>query len=90
MRSLRWVESCLAALTSNGFFDEAAMAAYRAYTSFLLDHLLLEVAPAAVPITPEDEPEGRTDTVETTTTTDTTGRGLVGRAMSPAPLPTRP
>jgi hypothetical protein len=34
------------------------VAAYRAYTSFLLGHLLLEVAQRGVPITPEDEPEG--------------------------------
>ena len=55
--------SFLAALTSNGFSDEAAVTAYRAYTSraytsFLLGHLLLEVAQRGVPITPEDEPEG--------------------------------
>jgi AcrR family transcriptional regulator len=58
LRSLRWVESFLSALTSNGFSDEAAVAAYRAYTSFLLGHLLLEVAQRGVPISPEDEPEG--------------------------------
>jgi hypothetical protein len=39
----------LAALTQHGFRDEAATAAYRALTSFLLGHLLLEVVdgPAA-------------------------------------------
>jgi AcrR family transcriptional regulator len=58
LRSLRWVESFLSALTSNGFSDEAAVAAYRAYTSFLLGHLLLEVAQRGVPISPEDQPEG--------------------------------
>jgi AcrR family transcriptional regulator len=58
LRSLRWVESFLGALTGNGFSDEAAVAAYRAYTSFLLGHLLLEVAQRGVPISPEDEPEG--------------------------------
>jgi AcrR family transcriptional regulator len=58
LRSLRWVESFLNALTANGFSDEAAVAAYRAYTSFLLGHLLLEVAQRGVSITPEDEPEG--------------------------------
>ena len=61
LRSLRWVESFLSALTSNGFSDEAAVAAYRAYTSFLLGHLLLEVANRGVPITPEDEPEGSSE-----------------------------
>ena len=61
LRSLRWVESFLSALTSNGFSDEAAVVAYRAYTSFLLGHLLLEVANRGVPITPEDEPEGSSE-----------------------------
>src|SRR3712207_2628049 len=42
LRSLRWLESFLDALTSHGFSDGAAVAAYRAYTSFLLGHLLLE------------------------------------------------
>ncbi len=44
LRSLRWLESFLQALTGHGFSDEAAVAAYRAYTSFLLGHLLLESA----------------------------------------------
>ncbi len=61
LRSLRWVESFLSALTSNGFSDDAAVVAYRAYTSFLLGHLLLEVANRGVPITPEDEPEGSSE-----------------------------
>ena len=61
LRSLRWVESFLSALTSNGFSDDAAVTAYRAYTSFLLGHLLLEVSQRGVPITPEDEPEGSSE-----------------------------
>jgi hypothetical protein len=44
LRSLRWVESFLSALTSHGFSDDDAVTAYRAYTSFLLGHLLLEVS----------------------------------------------
>jgi AcrR family transcriptional regulator len=58
LRSLRWVESFLAALTTHGFSHVAAVAAYRAYSSFLLGHLLLEVSQKGVKITPEDEPEG--------------------------------
>jgi hypothetical protein len=58
LRSLRWVECFLDALTSSGFPDEAAVAAYRAYSSFLLGHLLLEVSQRGVKISPEDEPEG--------------------------------
>jgi AcrR family transcriptional regulator len=44
LRSLRWVESFLASLGSHGFDDDLAVYTYRAFTSFLLGHLLLEVA----------------------------------------------
>ena len=42
LRSLRWVEAFLAALRGKGFTDEAVLYAYRAFSSFLLGHLLLE------------------------------------------------
>ncbi|MPR00548.1 TetR family transcriptional regulator [Modestobacter sp. I12A-02628] len=58
LRSLRWLETFLDALLAAGFSDEAAVAAYRAYSSFLLGHLLLEVSHRGVKISPEDEPEG--------------------------------
>jgi AcrR family transcriptional regulator len=58
LRSLRWVESFLTALIDSGFTEEAAVAAYRAYSSFLLGHLLLEVSQKGVRISPEDRPEG--------------------------------
>ena len=45
-------------MTGSGFSDEAAVEAYRAYTSFLLGHLLLEVSQRGVPITSEDSPGG--------------------------------
>jgi AcrR family transcriptional regulator len=64
LRSLRWLESFLDALTGHGFSDGAAVAAYRAYTSFLLGHLLLEVSQRGVPITPLDDPEGAPDADE--------------------------
>ncbi len=44
VRSLRWMETFLDTLLSYGFDDDAAVAAYRAYTTFLLGHLLLEVS----------------------------------------------
>jgi AcrR family transcriptional regulator len=44
LRSLRWLESLLSVLQGAGFSDEAAVIAYRAYTTFLLGHLLLEVS----------------------------------------------
>jgi len=41
-RSLRWLEAFLLALRNEGWSDEAVLYAYRAFTSFLLGHLLLE------------------------------------------------
>lgn len=47
LRPLQWVESFLDTLKRAGFSDQAAALAYRAFFSFLLGHLLLEVAAAA-------------------------------------------
>ncbi len=44
LRSLKVVEDFLSELISRGFTDESAIAAYRAFSSFLLGHLLLEAA----------------------------------------------
>ena len=38
LRSLEWVETFLAGLIDEGFSEDAAVAGYRAYTSFLLGH----------------------------------------------------
>jgi AcrR family transcriptional regulator len=54
LRSLRWVEAFLDGLLSEGFSDDAAVAAYRAFTSFLLGHLLLEVAALGADVGPLD------------------------------------
>jgi len=54
LRSLRWVERFLDGLLSEGFSDEGAIAAYRAFTSFLLGHLLLEVSANGADIGPLD------------------------------------
>ncbi|MGY2003048.1 TetR/AcrR family transcriptional regulator [Blastococcus sp. SYSU DS1024] len=66
LRSLRWVESFLDALIDSGFTEAAAVAAYRAYSSFLLGHLLLEVSQKGVKISPEDQPEGVPDAAAST------------------------
>jgi AcrR family transcriptional regulator len=66
LRSLRWVESFLDALIDSGFSEESAVAAYRAYSSFLLGHLLLEVSQKGVKISPEDAPEGVPEAVAST------------------------
>ena len=58
LRSLRMVESFLGTLTDAGFSDQAAVAAYRAYSSFLLGHLLLEVTQIGAQVSLLDQPEG--------------------------------
>jgi AcrR family transcriptional regulator len=54
LRSLRWVEIFLDGMTSEGFSDEEATAAYRGFSSFLLGHLLLEVAALGADLGPLD------------------------------------
>jgi AcrR family transcriptional regulator len=54
LRSLDWVEKFLAALVDEGFSDDAAVAGYRAYSSFLLGHLLLEVSSLGADVGPLD------------------------------------
>lgn len=61
LRSVEWVEMFLSGLVDEGFSDEAAVAAYRGFSSFLLGHLLLEVSAMGADVgpldihTPEDE-----------------------------------
>lgn len=54
LRSLDWVERFLCGLEQEGFDDAAAVGAYRAFTSFLLGHLLLEVATHGADVGPLD------------------------------------
>lgn len=54
LRDLRWVEAFLDGLQTEGFSDQAAVAAYRAFTSFLLGHLLLEVSALGGDVGPLD------------------------------------
>lgn len=56
LRSLRVVEEFLTALTSRGFTESQAVAAYRSFTSFLLGHLLLEAASLGAQTAPVEEP----------------------------------
>jgi AcrR family transcriptional regulator len=48
LRSLRWVEEFLQGLTRYGFSAEGCVAAYRAFATFLLGHLLLETGTLAM------------------------------------------
>lgn len=63
LRSLRIVEDFLVALTSRGFTDAQAVRAYRAFSSFLLGHLLLEVAASGAETAPVEEPLDEGDAV---------------------------
>lgn len=54
LRSLHWVEAFLRGLIDEGFSDDAAVRAYRAFSSFLLGHLLLEVATLGADLGPLD------------------------------------
>jgi AcrR family transcriptional regulator len=54
LRSLEWVETFLEGLAGEGFDDDSAVGAYRAFTSFLLGHLLLEVATHGADVGPLD------------------------------------
>lgn len=54
LRNLHWVETFLNGLITEGFSDEAAVAGYRAFSSFLLGHLLLEVATHGADVGPLD------------------------------------
>ena len=54
LRSIDWVESFLNGLICEGFSDDAAVAGYRAFSSFLLGHLLLEVATHGADVGPLD------------------------------------
>jgi TetR/AcrR family tetracycline transcriptional repressor len=74
LRSLRWVEQFLTGLLQRGFADDGAAEAYRAFTSFLLGHLLLEISaltPTGVePSAPEDQrPDAATLTAQAATPT---------------------
>lgn len=60
LRSLKVVEDFLSELITRGFTDESAIAAYRAFSSFLLGHLLLEAA-ARVKSDVSAEPLGHAD-----------------------------
>lgn len=61
LRSLSWVETFLEGVIGEGFSPESAVAAYRAFTSFLLGHLLLEVASLGADVGPLDVLESDTD-----------------------------
>jgi AcrR family transcriptional regulator len=56
LRSLDLVEAFLEGLVDRGFDDESAVAAYRAFSSFLLGHLLLEVSALGAATGPAEEP----------------------------------
>lgn len=56
LRSLRLVEDFLDGLLARGFTPTQAVGIYRAFTSFLLGHLLLETATMGAETAPAEEP----------------------------------
>ena len=68
LRSLRWMESFLETLHRCGFSDAGCVGAYRAFSSFQLGHLLLEVSALGADVGPieQADPDGppRTDLTE--------------------------
>jgi TetR/AcrR family transcriptional regulator, tetracycline repressor protein len=56
LRSLRVVEDFLSVLIARGFSDTRAVMAYRAFSSFLLGHLLLEASMLGAQTGPAEEP----------------------------------
>jgi TetR/AcrR family transcriptional regulator, tetracycline repressor protein len=67
LRSLPLVEDFLDGLEHRGLTEDSAVYVYKAFTGFLLGHLLLEVAQAGVPTAPPEEPldEGGADVPNT-------------------------
>jgi len=61
LRSLDLVEAFLEGLVHRGFSDEGAVASYRAFSSFLLGHLLLECAALGADTAPAEEPLAEPD-----------------------------
>lgn len=53
LRSIRWVEHFLSSFKSYGFSDDHAVASYKAFTSFLLGDLLLQVTAIDVDAAPQ-------------------------------------
>lgn len=64
LRSLRWVESFLEGLAHYGFSRDASVVVYRAFSTFLLGHLLLESS-NSLPGAPETSPEDDLEIFET-------------------------
>ncbi len=56
LRSLELVEDFLTTLSGHGFTDEQVVATYRAFSSLLLGHLLLESAVRGAETSPVEEP----------------------------------
>ncbi|WP_432524734.1 TetR/AcrR family transcriptional regulator C-terminal domain-containing protein [Kineococcus sp. SYSU DK006] len=79
LRSLRWIEGFLAALLSRGFSEDAAVYTYRAFGSFLVGHLLLEVSAEGIdPVTAAVDPGSTSTGGKGTGGESTRGEGAEG------------
>jgi len=74
LRSMEWVEAFLDGLIGEGFDDDSAAGAYRAFTSFLLGHLLLEVSALGADVGPLDVVDDGEDRNQRDTTFPTVER----------------
>ena len=85
LRSLDVVEDFLTMLISRGFSDVRAVMAYRAFSSFLLGHLLLEASLLGAPTSPAEEPldEGESDVPNADQKLDLAGFPHVQRLEGP-------
>lgn len=59
LRSLTWADNFLGTLAGAGFTDRAAAEAYRAFASFLLGYLMLEVSSKGADTAPVDQADPR-------------------------------
>ena len=77
------VEDFLQGLTARGLSNENAVYVYKAFTGFLLGHLLLEVAEAAADAAPRDVPSGDGGRVPSRQKSSEYLEEALGRAAAP-------
>jgi TetR/AcrR family tetracycline transcriptional repressor len=64
LRSVRWVDYFLTALTEYGFSDDRVVDTYKAFTSFLLGQLVLEVSAMGIDIASTTDADADADSDE--------------------------
>ncbi len=85
-RRVRWVDYFLSTLQDYGFSDDRVVDAYKAFTSFLLGHLVLEVSALGIDIASEIDDDA--DGGRAVRASGTTRRSTASRTCSPKTTPT--